>query len=214
MKNKSIYILGVGHNTIVYIDLAESCGYEIAGLYHYNNSRIGEIYFGHKIIGTNEDLLKNNSLEGKNFALSMGDNKIRYEIYTKLLERGATIPTLIHPQAIVSKYSELDSGVVIHANSVVQAHSKIGSTTVVSYNSSVSHDSTIGIASYIAFGACIGAYVSIGNFTLIGQAASIVSGKVDRIGNNCIIGAGSVVINNIEDNTIVAGNPAKIIKKN
>ena len=29
--NKEIYILGIGHNTSVYIDLAEACGYEIKG---------------------------------------------------------------------------------------------------------------------------------------------------------------------------------------
>lgn len=40
MINKDIYILGVGHNTGVYIDLAQSCGYNVKGLYHYNNERI------------------------------------------------------------------------------------------------------------------------------------------------------------------------------
>lgn len=33
------------------------------------------------------------------------------------------------------------------------------------------------------------------------------------IGNNCVIGAGSVVTKNIPDNVVAAGNPAKIIKK-
>jgi len=33
------------------------------------------------------------------------------------------------------------------------------------------------------------------------------------IGNNCIIGAGSVVTKNIEDDSIAVGNPCKIIKK-
>ena len=32
---KDIYILGVGCNTVVYIDLVESCGYRVVGLYHY-----------------------------------------------------------------------------------------------------------------------------------------------------------------------------------
>jgi putative colanic acid biosynthesis acetyltransferase WcaB len=32
------------------------------------------------------------------------------------------------------------------------------------------------------------------------------------IGNNVKIGAGSVVVNNIPDNCIVVGNPAKIIR--
>ena len=31
---KDIYILGVGCNTVVYIDLVESCGYRVVGLYH------------------------------------------------------------------------------------------------------------------------------------------------------------------------------------
>ena len=40
--NKEIYILGVGHNTPVYIDLVESCGYTIKGLYHYNEELTGK----------------------------------------------------------------------------------------------------------------------------------------------------------------------------
>ena len=34
---KKIYILGIGHNTPVYIELAENCGYQIEGLFHYND---------------------------------------------------------------------------------------------------------------------------------------------------------------------------------
>lgn len=32
-----------------------------------------------------------------------------------------------------------------------------------------------------------------------------------RVGNNVIVGAGSVVTKNIPDNVVVAGNPAKVI---
>ena len=34
-----------------------------------------------------------------------------------------------------------------------------------------------------------------------------------RIGNNVIIGANAVVIKDVPDNCIVAGNPAKIVRK-
>ena len=34
-----------------------------------------------------------------------------------------------------------------------------------------------------------------------------------RIGNNVTIGAGSVVTKDIPDNSVVAGNPARIIKR-
>lgn len=212
MNNKDIYILGVGHNTIVYIELAETCGFNVKGLYHYKEDMVGDYIFNYKIIGTHKDLFNKESLEGLNFALSMGDNKIRSVLSERIRSMGGKIPSLLHPTAIVSKYSEIKDGVVVHANSVIQPDTKIDSDTVISYNASVSHTSSIGKYSYIAFGACIGAYVKIGDFVLVGQSASIVSGKVKYIGNNSIIGAGSVVIDNVGENQVVAGNPAKVIK--
>jgi putative colanic acid biosynthesis acetyltransferase WcaB len=51
---------------------------------------------------------------------------------------------------------------------------------------------------------------SIGNNVDIGSNVCII-GKVE-IGDNVIIGAGSVVVKNIPSNCVVVGNPAKIIK--
>ena len=214
MSNKEIYILGVGHNTVVYIDLAESCGYKIAGLYHYNDQRIGENIQGIPIIASNFDLFKKKSLEGMNFAISVGDNKIRSELANKIREKGGKTLTLIHPTAVVSKYAAISEGVVIHANSVVQADVIIKKDTVISYNTSVTHTSFIGEACYLAFNSSIGAYVKIQDHVFIGQSASIVSGKLEYVGYNSIVGAGSVVIKNVEPNSVVAGNPAKLIKSN
>ena len=51
----------------------------------------------------------------------------------------------------------------------------------------------------------------------IGDNVSIYTGSIVIgdiiIGNNCVIGAGSVVVKSIPDNCVVVGNPAKIIKK-
>lgn len=52
--------------------------------------------------------------------------------------------------------------------------------------------------------------VTIGNDVWIGSRVTILPG-VD-VGDGAIIGAGSVVTKNVEPYTIVAGNPAKIIK--
>lgn len=51
--------------------------------------------------------------------------------------------------------------------------------------------------------------IKIGNNVYIGSCAIIMPGVT--IGNNVVIGAGSVVTKSIEDNCIVAGNPARII---
>jgi len=50
----------------------------------------------------------------------------------------------------------------------------------------------------------------IGDNCLIGPGAKIL-GPI-HIGNNCVIGANSVVVENIPDNTLVGGIPAKILK--
>lgn len=53
--------------------------------------------------------------------------------------------------------------------------------------------------------------VSIGKNVFIGCNCLILKGTV--IGDNCTVGAGSVVSGVFEENCIIAGNPAKIIKK-
>ena len=52
--------------------------------------------------------------------------------------------------------------------------------------------------------------VTIGHNVWIGGNVTILPGVT--IGNNCTIGAGSVVTRDVPDNTVVAGNPAKVIK--
>lgn len=53
--------------------------------------------------------------------------------------------------------------------------------------------------------------------TLVGRAASIGSGAVIlcgvKIGTGSMIGAGSVVTKDVHANTIVAGNPARLLRK-
>lgn len=52
---------------------------------------------------------------------------------------------------------------------------------------------------------------TIGDNVALGACVTII-GNV-KIGNNVVIGAGSVVVKDVPDNCVVAGNPAKIIKK-
>lgn len=53
--------------------------------------------------------------------------------------------------------------------------------------------------------------ISIGNNVQIGAGAIILPGI--SIGNNVMVGAGSVVTKDIESNCVVAGNPAKVLRK-
>ena len=53
--------------------------------------------------------------------------------------------------------------------------------------------------------------VVIGNNVFIGMNSIILKGTV--IGDNCVVGAGSVVHGKFEDNCVIAGNPARVVKK-
>lgn len=53
--------------------------------------------------------------------------------------------------------------------------------------------------------------VTIGNNVWIGGSTTILPGVT--IGDNCVIGAGSVVTKDVPSNTVVAGNPAKVIRQ-
>lgn len=57
---------------------------------------------------------------------------------------------------------------------------------------------------------CVGGPV-IGAFTRIGANSTILPGV--KIGEHCLIGAGSVVTQDVPDHSVVAGNPAKVIKQ-
>lgn len=211
---KEIYALGVGHNTPVFIDLAEACGYIIKGLYHFDSSRTGSENYGFSVLGSFDDLFSSDSLYGKNYLLTMGDSKIRKELSDKIISKGGVVPSLIHPKAIVSRFSEISTiGVYIGPFTYVQACSTIGDNTVLLSHVNISHDTHIGNCVFVAGGSMIGAYTTVEDFVFIGQHVTSISGKVKRIGNNAYIGAGALLTSDVIGNTIVAGVPAKEIKR-
>ena len=55
-----------------------------------------------------------------------------------------------------------------------------------------------------------GAPITIGNNVWLGGGATILPGVT--LGDNVVVGAGAVVTKSFEDNVVIAGNPAKIIK--
>ena len=53
--------------------------------------------------------------------------------------------------------------------------------------------------------------VVIGKNCFIGCNSLILKGTV--LGDNCVVGAGAVVCGRFEDNCVIAGNPAKVVKR-
>ena len=53
--------------------------------------------------------------------------------------------------------------------------------------------------------------IKVGDNVWIGGNVVVLPGVT--IGNNCVIGAGSIVVKDIPDNSIAVGNPCKVIKQ-
>ena len=53
--------------------------------------------------------------------------------------------------------------------------------------------------------------IKIGKSCFIGCNSIILKGTV--LGDGCVVGAGAVVAGKFEDNCVIAGNPAKVIKR-
>ncbi len=210
---KQIYALGIGHNTPVFIDLALACGYDIAGLYHYNNERTGEVDHGYPILGSFDDLFQRNTLQNMSFLLTMGNNEIRTQLCKQILAKGGSVPTLIHPTAVISLFAKIaDVGVYISPFTYVQADSSIGANTVLLSHVNISHTTQIGEGCFIAGGATIGAYTIVEDNVFIGQGALSISAKVTKIGKNSYIGARALLTKDVPVNVVVAGTPARVIR--
>ena len=192
------------------IDLAEDCGYHIKGLFHYDETRTGEIYCGYKIIGSFKDLFSMEDLCGKAFLLTMGDMEIRAKLLNKIISMGGAVPSIIHPQAVVSRFSTISPiGVYVSCFSHIQAGTTIDMGTIVLSGVNISHNNKIGKHCFFAGNSVLGAYTEMQDFAFMGQGALSISGKVHTIGTHAYVGARALLTKEVRPHATMIGIPAK-----
>jgi len=209
---KQLFALGIGHNTPVCIDLANACGYDVVGLWHYDDSRTNEIDHGYRILGSFDDLFKSGLVEGNNFLLTMGNIEIRTSLCQQIINAGGHVPTLIHPTAIISQFATIaDVGVYISPYVHIQADSEVGSNSTLLSHARVSHTVRIGKSCFLSGGVAIGAYTTVEDYVFLGQGALSISGKVSLIGHHAYIGARALLTHDVPPYATMVGSPARPI---
>lgn len=108
------------------------------------------------------------------------------------------------------EYCEIESDTFIGPLAQISPNVKISKHTTLFGNAFVGHDTTVGEFCNLANNCAIGSFVRIGKGTHIGTNCSIKERVT--IGEYSIIGAGAVVVNDVPNNAIVVGNPARVIK--
>lgn len=151
------------------------------------------------------DSFKNFNYE---YIIAIGNNNIR----KKMSEKYSNIKyyTAIHPTAVIGHEVDIKDGTVIMANAIVNAYSRIGVHCIINTGSIIEHDNIIGDYVHISPNATLCGEVKVGNCTWIGAGSKVKQGL--SIGENSIVGLGSVVLQSINKNSIIVGIPAKSLK--
>lgn len=119
--------------------------------------------------------------------------------------------TLIHPTAIIPRgMCHIGSGCLLAPLSQLSPDTTIADNCILLANSFVGHDSELERFAHLATNAVVGANVRVGKAVHVGSNATIRE-KI-TIGDFALIGSGSVVLNSVESNSIVAGNPARLLR--
>ncbi|QYK00269.1 acetyltransferase [Shewanella psychrotolerans] len=160
-------------------------------------------------VNGDSDMLISSLHEFGAFFVAIGNNAIRLDKHITFELAGGKAISLIHPSAVVSKYSKLASGTAVMANAVVGAYACVGKAGIINTNCTIDHDCKLEEAVHISPGANLAGGVKIGRCSWIGIGASII--QQIQIDSNVIVGAGSVVINDVMQGLSVVGVPAKSI---
>lgn len=204
---ESIIIIGYSGHSYVVIDILMQQGYTVIGYLDKSLKFINP--FSLPYIG-DENLLESINLVSKNkFIVTIGDNRIRENVFGKMVSKKLRSINAIHPKSTIGHAVKLREGIMIMADSVLNAFCEIGDSVIINTGAIIEHECIVGNFSHVASGAVLAGNVEIGHRTFIG-ANSVVKEGI-KIGNDVIVGAGSVVIRDIPDGSKVVGNPAKRI---
>lgn len=170
MKEK-IVLLGAGghcHSVIDVIELENK--YEIIGIVDLKEN-IGKKVFNYSVVAC-DDELEEVYKSCKNALITVGhikSNEIRVRLYKRLKEIGFNLPTIISPNAYVSKYSTIGEGTVIMHHALINANTKIGTNCIINTKALIEHDTKIGDNCHISTDAIINGGVVVRSDSFIGS---------------------------------------------
>ncbi|MDQ0338981.1 tetrahydrodipicolinate N-acetyltransferase [Caldalkalibacillus uzonensis] len=141
--------------------------------------------------------------------------------------RNSAIPLLdlkhiharIEPGAIIRDQVEIGKNAVIMMGATINIGAVIGEGTMVDMNAVIGGRGTIGKNCHIGAGAVIAGVIEppsakpvvIEDDVVVGANAVILEGV--RVGKGSVVAAGAVVTEDVPENVVVAGTPARIIKQ-
>lgn len=143
----------------------------------------------------------------------LGNNKLRVNFLSYAKELGYKTPNYIHPSVIISPNVIIGDGVYILLGTTIMPFTIIKNYVMISMGVHLAHHSILEEGVFLSTGCNFGASIIANKYAYCGISSTIMTG-IKELGENCLIGAGAVVVKDVEANTVVAGVPAKVLRKN
>lgn len=206
--NKEIALIGYSGHAYVVAEVLKSQGRKVT--YYCEPAPKKDNPFNLAYLGDESENEVIDRLQNCDYALAIGDNFTREKIFKQLTKKLHKPVKAIHASANISPSAKLGDGVVVGALSAINALTETGDGVICNTGCVIEHECSIGNFSHIAPSATLLGNVKIGERCLIGGNAVIKMGIT--IGDNVIVGAGSVILEDVPSNTVIAGNPPRVIK--
>jgi sugar O-acyltransferase (sialic acid O-acetyltransferase NeuD family) len=172
-----------------------------------NTETAPESFYGHRVINSLEEIN-----EPFSFAVCVGDPKWREFFFVELIKIEGTPMTVISENANVFEdiRNEILPGNLILSNVIIEPGAVIGAGCLINTSASIHHDAKIGYFCEIMPGAEILGGAEIGGSCRIGTRATILPNI--KICNDVVVGAGAVVIEDINEPGTYVGVPARKVR--
>ena len=167
----------------------------------------GNVINGYPVIG-GMDSLEKLSLDTY-VVVAIANYKVKKRIVNKINNR-FKFTAIVHPRVWLHDYMTLGEGTIIYEGAILTTNIKVGNHVIISPKCGIGHDSIIKDYVSLLWNVNISGNDIIEEGVMMGSASTVIQGK--RIGKGSTVGAGAVVIDNIDSYSTVVGVPAKVIK--
>lgn len=205
-------IIGAGTYGEVYLAYLQDAGVDVVGFLDDNPRFIGQKVRNKPVLGPVsklESLKDTDSIEA--VYCPLGNNKLRVKFLTWARGLGYKIPNYIHPNVVLSDDVLIGQGVYILLGTTIMPHTTIKDFVMISMGVHVAHHNLLEEGVFLSTGCNFGASIVAHKYAYCGISSTIMTG-IHELGEDCLVGAGAVVIKDVPANAVVAGVPAKVLK--
>lgn len=177
----------------------------------FNNPSIwGKEIDSSEVLGAIKTLQDYPPEENLRVICAIADINVKRKTVSYLNQCGYSFCNIIHPSSIIADNVSLGEGILINAGAIIETGARIGDYVVIHAGCVVEHDNILEDFVNLGPNVATAGRVHIKSGTIIYTGVSIIPDIV--IGENAIIGAGAVVVCDVEPGEKVAGVPAKPLR--